>query len=56
MKPFKIRLPLEEFAVKLEICIAGLCFSPLVLLFQTLLTAETETHIVMQDSLLKASQ
>jgi hypothetical protein len=47
MKPFKIRSPLEETAVKLQTYSAWLFFSPLVLLFQTLPTTETETRIVM---------
>jgi hypothetical protein len=47
MKPFKIRSPLEETAGWLRLYSAWLFFSPLVLLFQTLPTTETESRIVM---------
>ena len=47
MKPFKIRSPLEETAGWLRLYAAWLFFSPLVLLFQTLPTTETESRIVM---------
>lgn len=46
MKPFKIRSPLEETAGWLRLYAAWLFFSPLVLLFQTLPTTETESRIV----------
>jgi hypothetical protein len=46
MKPFKIRSPLEETAIWLRLYAAWLFLSPLVLLFQTLPTTETESRIV----------
>jgi hypothetical protein len=48
MKPFKIRTPLEETAVKLQTYAAWLFFSPLVLAFQALPTTETETRVVTE--------
>jgi len=51
MKPFKIRSPLEETAVKLQSYAAWLFFSPLVLMFQALPMTETETRIVMEDGM-----
>lgn len=48
MKPFKIRSPLEELAVKLQSYAAWLMFSPLVLMFQALPPTETRTRIVTE--------
>jgi len=48
MKPFKIRTPLEETALKLQSYSAWLFSSPLVLLLQALPPTETETRIVME--------
>lgn len=46
MKPFKIRSPLEETAIWLRLYASWLFFSPLILLFQTLPTTETESRVV----------
>ncbi len=48
MKPFNIRTPLEEAAVRLRLYASWLLFSPLVLAFQALPTTETETRITME--------